>query len=100
MKSLVNMQTGRTVCDNMQDYVVHLLTPRSLTLALGCVLCCMKLELFTDHLTLTFNSSNPKAKRWRLLMEELNYTLKCAPEKDNEISDEMSRARSSCKKDL
>ena len=28
-----------------------------------------KLELFTDHLNLTFNTSNPRVKRWRLLME-------------------------------
>ena len=50
----------------------------------------MKLELFTDHLDLTFNTSNPKVKRWRLLMAEFDYDLKYIPDKNNKISDEMS----------
>ena len=35
----------------------------------------MKLNLYTDHLNLTFNTSNPRVKRWRHLMEELVYAL-------------------------
>ena len=63
------------------------------------VLCGMKLELFTDHLNLTFNTSNIRVKRWRLLMEKISYTLKCMLEKDYKMSDTMSRIHTVCEEE-
>ena len=56
----------------------------------------MKLYIHTDHLNLTFNTTNPRIKRWRLLMEEFDYDLIYIPEKDNIIADCMSRMRTMC----
>ena len=55
-----------------------------------------KLELFTDHLNLTFNTLNPRVKHWQLLMEVFDYTLKYFFEKDNKIADTMSRMHVLC----
>ncbi|MFO0089965.1 MAG: Ty3/Gypsy family RNase HI domain-containing protein, partial [bacterium] len=59
----------------------------------------MKLNIFTDHENLTFNSSNWRIKRWRLLMEEFDYKLKYIPEKENKIADAMSRMKTMCDED-
>ena len=41
----------------------------------------MKLNIYTDHQNLTFNTSNPRVRRWRLLMEECDHALKYIKEK-------------------
>ena len=55
------------------------------------MLCAMKLNMFEDHQNLTFNMSNPRVLRWRLLIEQCDYVLKCIKGKDNVIADLMSR---------
>lgn len=50
----------------------------------------INLEIHTDHKNLTFNSSNERVRRWRLLLEEFKYDLHYTPGKENVIADVIS----------
>ena len=62
------------------------------------MLCRMKMQIFSGHQILTFNTSNPRVKRWCLLMEELDHDLQYVSKKNNAISDDMPRAQCAMRK--
>ena len=53
----------------------------------------MKFTLHTDHENLTFirDSGSPKVIRWKLELQEHDFTLVHVPGKDNDVADYMSR---------
>ena len=51
-----------------------------------------KVNFHTDHKNLSFeNFSSERVRRWRLLLEEFDFTFRYAPGKDNVVADMISR---------
>lgn len=51
-----------------------------------------KCNFHCDHKNLSFeNSKSERVKRWRLLLEDYDYTFKYTPGKENIIADMISR---------